>query len=193
LDSADESVGYEEDDEGGTEDEETGEDNGYLSQTRSSPTTSSVARPRPRQPQLLAPASDPGLAKRYTLIRYATGQFLEDEFSFSLYNVCPHELLEIHSAELVMTLPRAVLPDYLTPCFHARVSALREVWKNGANGPSDTKPKLEWRERWVLVRDGVLSLCRGRDVSVFAWPFQNIIPLIALRTTLPRTTCVSTL
>ena len=119
---------------------------------------------------------------------------MDDAFCLSWYNLRPYELLEIHSADSIVRLPREVIAHYIRPYFEARIRALRVVsrdhWQSSREGfvprvgrklskgrlvASDPltygmfrekkKTKLEWRERWVVIHQGVLSLCKDRLVS----------------------------
>jgi hypothetical protein len=176
----------------------------------------------------------------FTLIRFSTGQILEEHFFVSWYNLGPHELVELHcssppttfsralifghmlmnggsltlavpvpsqnsipdrhasssfsspavSATLSLTpaeplrltrLPRHDLASYTEPYWEGWVRILRVMWQSDpdrsptglpetfpqVNGLNDTRTKTkEWRERWAVIRNGVLSLCKKRDVSL---------------------------
>ncbi|KAF8153434.1 hypothetical protein B0H34DRAFT_677563 [Crassisporium funariophilum] len=42
----------------------------------------------------------------------------------------------------------------------------RERGREGRGGGGKARTKLEWRERWVVIRDGTVSLCKDKDVSL---------------------------
>ena len=172
------------------------------------PTPTSVHKPSFKQgPQLLT---------QYTLVRFSTGQILEDDFPLSWYAVRPYELLEVHRAGLILRLPREVPSEYIEPYFEAHVKFLRVMNGDGSiyaynadvdedkkgawnqpnedkvrdrdrdkekgkkgkgkdkNGRGDSlvmvergrskKRKVEWKERWVVIRSGVLNLCKDENV-----------------------------
>ena len=201
--------------------------------------------------------------KVFTLIRFSTGQILEEHFLVSWYNLGPHELVELHcssppttfaralvfgnmlmnggsitvevptptlgfhkspnaksdchtsspptpatspesrTATLSLTLaeplrltslPRHDLPSYTEPYWEGWVRVLRVMWQSDPDrspaGLAETFPRAnildsgrmwkadnlndrrtktkEWRERWAVIRNGVLSLCKSPDVSVLS-------------------------
>lgn len=176
--------------------------------------------------------------ENYTLLRFTTGQILEDDFHISWYELAPHELLELHASgaaqtsfktcfenalilsppptsfkshqqsqtRILIPMPRHVSLKYIQPYWEGWVRALRVVYKDefdyvsGAyhskHGTSSAsmlgsmavagtveigsvtgernhkeigdvrkrrKTRLEWRERWVVIRDGIVSLSRDRQ------------------------------
>lgn len=152
---------------------------------------------------------------QYTIIRFATGQILEDDFPLSWYAIRSYELLEVHRAGVVLRLPRELPSEYIQPYFEARVRVLRAVSSNGyihiysgegdeekkgtriqadeekkgwekdkgkkskvreKDGHGDTlvvvergrskKQKIEWKERWAVIRSGVLNLCKDENVCI---------------------------
>lgn len=133
---------------------------------------------------------------RLSIIRFSTGQVLEDEYSMEWYDIKPYELLEIHRAETVVRLPRHSQLEYIKPHWEGWVKSLRVVFSpsgarrggaingNSANSSRATlsKPnekrrgksgssgksdqRFEWRDRWLVIHHGVLILCRDRRVSV---------------------------
>jgi len=186
----------------------------------------------------------------FTLIRFSTGQILEEHFFVSWYNLEPHELVELHcssppttfaralifgqmlmnggsltvvpspsqnsipdrhasssfpspavSATLSLTLteplrltrlPRHDLASYTEPYWEGWIRILRVVWQSDldrsptglaetfpqVNGLNDTRTKVkEWKERWAVISNGVLSLCKNRDVSL-RLPRQSVCFLI---------------
>lgn len=245
------------------------------------------------------------VAGAYTLLRFSTGQILEDDFQMSWYDISPYELIELHGGDTVlskdkgrreshhhpphhhhngqsrhhkdkdrhgatssMTIDIALPPlrivrfnrkdisAYITPYWEGWVRALRVVWREehhshhldpylggygkpsghsgglvykqggmglgieyidaeqirqrerkererkarerekkelrvgtrslgdvtssmtgnkdgGGHGQKDNpssgtgrRTKLEWRDRWVVIKDGMLTLCKDRDVSL---------------------------
>ena len=154
------------------------------------PSTSSSATDPPK----LSVAGDPTTHSScdpttYTLLSFTTGQILEDHYTLAWYNIQSHELLELHISPFVINLPRSIADDYIQPYFEARVWALRAVHRHfdsrtetaprwadldgkHSDGEDPTrreklrkrKTKLEWRERWITIHQGVFSLCRHRNV-----------------------------
>ena len=122
------------------------------------------------------------LSTRYTLVTFSTGHILEDEFLLSWYHLRSYELLEMHLAGAVVSLPREVMLEYIKPYFVAKVKALRRERDamhegsvripqstRGQSHPTDQPGKkggmkLEWKERWVIIHQGVLNLCKHRTV-----------------------------
>lgn len=151
----------------------------------------------------------------YSLVTFSTGCTLEDDFPISWYKIRPYELLEMHLAGSVVTLPRQIMVEYVKPYFEAKVKSLRVVWKErdsglgvaslgvgtsdssgrkihkGRRGRSrsmdplssagsdrlnvDTdgngkgkkkRTRLEWKDRRVVIHQGVLNLCKNRMVCL---------------------------
>ena len=69
------------------------------------------------------------LTSLYFLVTFSMGLILEDGFPVSWYKLRPYELLEMHLAEGLVTLPREIMVDYVQPYFEAKVKSLRVVWK----------------------------------------------------------------
>ncbi|KAF7424872.1 hypothetical protein PC9H_010183 [Pleurotus ostreatus] len=121
------------------------------------------------------PRDSSNSASQYTLIRFSTGQILEDDFTISMYDIRPYELLEIHRANVIVNLPRHILRDYIRPYWEGPIKVLRVVWRDDP-GPTKhedrhyrddlprvrgqrerkTKTALEWRDRWIVIKAGVL-------------------------------------
>ncbi|KAF9499939.1 hypothetical protein BDN71DRAFT_1502425 [Pleurotus eryngii] len=121
------------------------------------------------------PCDSSNPASQYTLIRFSTGQILEDDFTISMYDIRPYELLEIHRANVIVNLPRHILRDYIRPYWEGPIKVLRVVWRDDP-GPTKhndrhyrddlprvrgqrerkTKTALEWRDRWIVIKAGVL-------------------------------------
>lgn len=142
--------------------------------------------------QTAQPGSSP-VTDQYTLISFSTGTILEDDYALSWYNLRPYELLEMHRAGKVVQLPREVLSEYVQPYFEAKVRALRAIWspKSGrfespAHHKANYSPrgkdkmpipplqpdkkrkkaKVEWKDRWVFINQGTLTLCKDSTVSL---------------------------
>ncbi|GLB40781.1 hypothetical protein LshimejAT787_0806520 [Lyophyllum shimeji] len=88
--------GYEEDDEW-----DTAEDGG------SSFDESELFRdsPPPPLPRPHSPTSYNTASTAYTLLRFSTGQILEDDMSLEMYDLAPYELLELHAHADICTMP----------------------------------------------------------------------------------------
>ena len=253
----DEGAGYEEDDEYDTADE--GDSFEDLGAVRDAPPP--LYMPEHDTPHISSGiASDLVWAKyntdaaAYSLIRFSTGQILEDDYSLGWYELAPFELLELYAhlpvqhlppsfgrtpsgpststqhpakhrrtassystsngrhdshaghSNSVSTLargppPRVYLPrlnrgslaTYVLPYWEGYVRALRVVWyaqeaiiRNFANppgyegkrvepaGPQKTA-KLEWRIRWMVVREDSLILYKDREVCLY-----NLRPLLSV-------------
>lgn len=156
------------------------------------------------------PSECKNISSRYVLVAFSTGQILEDDFPVSWYNLRPYELLEMHMAGAVVSLPREIKAEYVQPYFECKVKCLRIVWgerlRNETSSMSSGKvrikvrrkrsgsqttsgnqskslnteeevtsskdssktekkrrrTKFEWRERWVVVHQGMLNVCRHR-------------------------------
>ncbi len=127
----------------------------------------------------------------YVLLTFSTTQILEDRFSLAWYGVQPNELLELHPSSVsFVSLQRCSLDAYIAPYFAARVWALRVVGNRFETTPSfmrsrtgedenvpesktgssrdkgKRKVTVEWKERWAIIHQGVLSLCKERHVSL---------------------------
>ncbi|OBZ65989.1 hypothetical protein A0H81_14036 [Grifola frondosa] len=144
----------------------------------------------PARPSAPKPPAPPPCPTHYTLISFSTTQLLEDHFSLAWYGIRPHELLELHPpAPALLSLPRSLLDEYVSPYFEARVWALRVVGSelDVARGRTDDsavkksaqkkKLALEWRERWAVIHRGIFMLCRERNDSTSL----HASPLSALR------------
>jgi hypothetical protein len=120
--------GYEEDDEWDTGDEgtnEAGDDLGggnTINPKRSAPKPiqnplpSSISQPLNVKPSLSTPLSINDkyntATSTYSLLRFSTGQKLEEEYQLSWYDLAPNELLELHAHAPVQNLPASFgLPD----------------------------------------------------------------------------------
>lgn len=131
------------------------------------------------------PKDENDAAARYMLVTFSTGQILEDDFTLSWYKLRPYELLELHRAGELVPLPRHELHSYVSPYLEVPVLALRVVWRegkeknregdgqtgSGSSGRTKRRSKLEWSQRWVIIHQGILRLCRDRSVS-FHFPLS---------------------
>jgi hypothetical protein len=135
-------------------------------------------------------ASSPYSPKNVSIVRFSTGQALEDDFTMSWYDIKPHELLEIHRTGIILRLPRHDLPAYVQPYWEGWVKSLRVIYKPSSSVIKDagvqsgqtsvdqnrTKkaPKFEWKDRWVVLSDGMLSLCKDQSVRHVSPSFQQL-------------------
>ncbi len=165
INSDDEAVGYEEDDEESDADKPTivhPQPN-----VNSEPEPPAIKRRVKTKSKVIHPHEiSPYDPERLTLLRYSTGQVLEDDYTLDWYEIQPNELLELHRSGVFIRLPRTVLMPYVQPYWEGWVKALRVVGTPHRKNSDPEVQKLEWRPRWVVVRDGELSLCKDRSVSV---------------------------
>lgn len=139
----------------------------------------SIRTNQPPQPEQ-SPPPDTQFSSQFTLIRFSTGQILEDDFTLEWYSLAPYELIEIHRNGMILRLPRASVPEYAAPYFEAKVLALRVVGTDYRSGEGKGKGKstaihdshmrkrkaqLQWAERWLVIREGVFKLCKDCSVS----------------------------
>ena len=142
---------------------------------------------------------------KLSLIRFSTGQWLEDDFTLEWYDIKPFELLEVHRAGVVFRLSRHNLNDYVQPYWEGWARALRVILRPSVPGDPISKPvkanrsskdnhsaQLEWRNRWVVIQQGCLYVCKDRTVSALCsaslhlidlelgyYPFPSIPPLLS--------------
>jgi hypothetical protein len=212
--------GYEEDDEG--------EDFG--AKVNIKPKACFRQRKREQEPQITT--------HTYTLLRFSTGQILEEDCQIIWYDIQPHELVELHcsfppptfASSLVspmsipspspniaappqtmaaqknkkaspitdqrdlpipslVALPRHMPKLYIQPYWQGWVRALRVVSRIQTTPASDNPSfedndreiimdrkraeKNEWREKWVVIHDGVINICKSLKVRDF--PFLRSI------------------
>lgn len=170
----------------------------------------------PRQTQTtnqrvdLIPKATPSASlPQYTLLSFSTGQILEDHYPLSWYTVYPHELFELHVQTSITKLPRDNIDDYVKPYFEARVWALRGVTKDeegvlpvsktveklgrmaeGSEFDRDRllkkRRKMQWQEKWVVIHQGVLQLCKDRSVRMHLSFIVHIAHICTHRTGLRR-------
>ncbi|THU88145.1 hypothetical protein K435DRAFT_969599 [Dendrothele bispora CBS 962.96] len=79
------------------------------------------------------PSFDTYHPMQVTVIRFSTGQILEDQFALGWYELNPYELLEIHRKGVVLGLPRTITIDYIAPYWEGYVRALRVVLRAPPN------------------------------------------------------------
>jgi hypothetical protein len=140
-------------------------------------------------------ASSPYSPKNMSIVRFSTGQVLEDDFTMSWYDIKPHELLEIHRTGIILRLPRHDLSAYVQPYWEGWVKSLRVIYKPSGSviksvedaraqsgrtssnkKPAKEAPQLEWKDRWVVISDGMLSLCKDHSVRLISLPpFQHLM------------------
>ncbi|KAJ7073438.1 hypothetical protein B0H15DRAFT_1027473 [Mycena belliarum] len=124
------------------------------------------------------------LYSQFTLIRFSTGQLLEDELPLSFYDMQPNELLELHRLGVVVTLPRANLARYLDAYWEGWVRVLRmrpiedeeDSYPLYKIRPTETRT-LEWRDRWLVVREGRVYLCRDEARLVHTLSLADLVHL----------------
>ncbi|KAF9553796.1 hypothetical protein CPC08DRAFT_713452, partial [Agrocybe pediades] len=141
----------------------------------STPGPSSLKPPPPARPTTSASASGPILpfhrapgdalgvpqpnaprdinTSGYTLIRFSTGQILEEDLPISWYDILPHELVELH-ASLAPT------------CFAATVK-LGELLMQPVWNPSNIREREVERGRAVRTRFG------AQGAVAITWPSEN--------------------
>ncbi|TRM68089.1 hypothetical protein BD626DRAFT_564957 [Schizophyllum amplum] len=88
-----------------------------------------------------------------TIIRFSTGQALEDDFNVSMYDFSPYELLEVHRSGFIVPLRRDALEDYCMPFWEGPVKVLKPM------RDSD----YEWRDKWLVAHDCALHICRSEN------------------------------
>ncbi|KAF8801741.1 hypothetical protein BYT27DRAFT_7245031 [Phlegmacium glaucopus] len=194
----------------------------------------------------------------YTMLRFSTGQILEEDFEISWYDIQPHELVELHSSFSpptfassllspmsiptplasvggVVTLPQAnstqkkkkpsstkttdqgdpVIPSitalprhlsnlYIQPYWQGWVRTLRILWRmqtasdedphtsgedddhflkggkeeRGEGGDWRHREKAEWKDKWVVIHDGVVNICRSpNDPNPTRLPLSSLMAL----------------
>lgn len=107
------------------------------------------------------------LYSQFTLIRFSTGQLLEDDLPLGFYDMQADELLEIHRVGVIVPLPRANPTRYLDAYWEGWVRVLRmrpmdeeeDSYALYKIRRAETRA-LEWRDRWLVVREGSIYLCR---------------------------------
>ncbi|KAF7370292.1 hypothetical protein MSAN_00660500 [Mycena sanguinolenta] len=124
------------------------------------------------------------LYSQYTLIRFSTGQLLEDDLPLSFYDMQANELLELHRVGIIVTLPRAHPTRYLDAYWEGRVRVLR---MKPLDDEEDSYPlykvrqletrALEWRERWLVVREGSIYLCRDETRLIHTLLLADLVQL----------------
>ncbi|KAJ7181045.1 hypothetical protein C8R46DRAFT_1187279 [Mycena filopes] len=142
---------------------------------------------QPRKRAILPTASTStkgDLYSQFTLIRFSTGQLLEDDLPLSFYDMQADELLEIHRIGVVVTLPRAHPTRYLEAYWEGWVRVLRmrpledeeDSYTLYKIRRAETRA-LEWRDRWLVVREGSIYLCRDESRLIHTLALADLIAL----------------
>ncbi|KAJ6620605.1 hypothetical protein B0H10DRAFT_2021032 [Mycena sp. CBHHK59/15] len=130
-------------------------------------------RPPPQRkrvaPSAVSTSTKGDLVAGYTLLRFSTGQLLEDDLPLSFYDLHPDELLELHRRGVVVSLPRADPVRYLDAYWEGWVRVLRmrpiddeeDTYALYKIRPLETRA-LEWRDRWLVVREGSVYFYRDQ-------------------------------
>ncbi|PBL04417.1 hypothetical protein ARMGADRAFT_1158223 [Armillaria gallica] len=102
---------------------------------------------------------------RLTLLRFSTGQILEDDFAFAWYDIQPGELFEVHRVGVVLKLQRTAPSEYAKPYWEGWAKAVTNSngKKKNVMGDGGKESKVEWKDRWVVVREGTMQLCKDRS------------------------------
>ncbi|KAK0199401.1 hypothetical protein DFS33DRAFT_1368010 [Desarmillaria ectypa] len=103
---------------------------------------------------------------RLTLLRFSTGQILEDDFTFAWYDIQPGELFEVHRVGVVLKLQRTAPAEYAKPYWEGWAKAVKtnpNGKKKNVMGDGGKESKFEWKDRWVVVREGQMQLCKDRS------------------------------
>ncbi|KAJ7108863.1 hypothetical protein C8R43DRAFT_185332 [Mycena crocata] len=146
-------------------------------------------RPPPQPKKRALPPSVETSAKgdlysQFTLIRFSTGQLLEDDLPLSFYDMQADELLELHRLGVVVTLPRADPTRYLDAYWEGWVRVLRmrpleeeeDSYTLYKIRPTETRT-LEWRDRWLVVREGSIYLCRDESRLIHTLSLADLVAL----------------
>ncbi|KIO14684.1 hypothetical protein M404DRAFT_11639 [Pisolithus tinctorius Marx 270] len=184
----------------------TGYTLGRYDEAEGDPEYNSIQRDKESPGQISRPSNKLGnnrLVDQYVLIAFSTGRVLQNDDTMSSCNLRPYELVEMHRSDMVVPLHRKVVLEYVQPYFHARVRALLAAWSPkagrfklpgkatehelGVHGKKREipitlrwKPKLEWKDRWVVIHKDILSL--SKDESGVALRHQFSLPTLkALR------------
>ncbi|KAJ6456107.1 hypothetical protein C8R45DRAFT_1111105 [Mycena sanguinolenta] len=143
--------------------------------------------PQPKKRAILPAASTTAkgdLYSQYTLIRFSTGQLLEDDLPLSFYDMQTDELLELHRVGIIVTLPRAHPTRYLDAYWEGRVRVLRmkpledeqDLYPLYKVRQQETRV-LEWRDRWLVVREGNIHLCRDETRLIHTLSLADLVQL----------------
>ncbi|KAJ6581942.1 hypothetical protein B0H19DRAFT_1252101 [Mycena capillaripes] len=124
------------------------------------------------------------LYSQFTLIRFSTGQLLEDDLPLSFYDMQADELLELHRAGVVVPLPRANPARYLDAYWEGSVRVLRmrpiedeeDSYALYKIRHMETRA-LEWQNRWLVVREGSIYLCRDENRLIHTLSLADLIAL----------------
>ncbi|KAJ7705186.1 hypothetical protein B0H16DRAFT_1636682 [Mycena metata] len=124
------------------------------------------------------------LYSQFTLIRFSTGQLLEDDLPLGFYDMQADELLEIHRVGVIVPLPRANPTRYLDAYWEGWVRVLRmrpmdeeeDSYALYKVRRAETRA-LEWRDRWLVVREGSIYLCRDESRLIHTLTLADLIGL----------------
>ncbi|KAJ7312426.1 hypothetical protein DFH08DRAFT_1044443 [Mycena albidolilacea] len=166
-------------------------DGGCIGQSEfeETPADDELSDPEPQiQPEEILP---PVLKKtRYSAHRVDLCQgrsllaLLEDDLPLSFYDMQADELLEPHRVGVVVTLPRAHPTRYLDAYWEGWVRVLR---MRPIDTEEDSYPLykirqletrvLEWRDRWLVVREGNIHLCRDEERTIHTLALSHLLQL----------------
>ncbi|KAK7024990.1 hypothetical protein R3P38DRAFT_2530591 [Favolaschia claudopus] len=143
--------------------------------------------PQPKKRTVLPTASTSAkgdIYSQFTLIRFSTGQLLEDDLPLSFYDMRADELLELHRAGVVVTLPRANPKRYLEAYWEGAIRILRmrpiedeeDSYHLYKIRPLETRA-LDWRDRWLVVREGNIYLCKDETILIHTLALADLIQL----------------
>lgn len=171
-------------DPGGSDDDDEDNDDDVF------PVDDKYNRPKPAWNYDRDLGSPPPPTTYHSLVAFSTGQLLEDDYSLSWYRLQPNEMLELHPPGAIINLPRDDTTEYIQPYLEVKVKALRVISHEDTkpkvdNGkirrPRDNgqprspterpgqslrkrkKTKLEWKERWLIVHQGMLNLFKDKS------------------------------
>lgn len=128
-------------------------------------------------------SSTAGIAQKYILFSFSCGHALEDEASLNWYKLRPFELLELHRVSAIVPLPRRSALAYAEPYFESPVRVCEGISnkhkaRKGAGGVATTAGvrgitedqhsahAMEWKNRWAIIRQGVLNICKDTTVGL---------------------------
>ncbi|EJD01944.1 uncharacterized protein FOMMEDRAFT_134581 [Fomitiporia mediterranea MF3/22] len=118
------------------------------------------------------------MSAQYTLVSFSNGFILEDDADLSWYRPRPFELIEVHRAGGIVSLPRVGIA-YAEPYFESpvRVSERPHGKRPTRSSEDQQAHSAEWKARWAIVRDGILHLCKEAHS-----PPTHRFPISALNT-----------
>ena len=115
---------------------------------------------------------------RYVVVSFSNGFMLDDEAILSWYKLRPMELLEVHNAGSIVSLPRKT-NSYAEPYFESLVRYPERPTKR-LRGTDDQSQghASEWKSRWAIIRDGILHLCKdAHSVPTQSFPISSLSKL----------------